>query len=130
MSMDAIILRALNAIDAPVTDEQTLASELAAALEASGYVIRKRPTPRKPEQVDAFNPSTGNAEVDAFMRRRHRADWRKHYDNAFKARRGMAPMPPKPRGVGVTGLTMQERAELYSQFNVIETNIAIEGSAR
>lgn len=85
MNASAKIIRA--ALDAnpigPSLDEA--AERIAAALDEAGYVIRKKPAPRKPAApVEVFAPNTGDPKVDEFMR--------KHHDPKYKP----APLPKSP----------------------------------
>lgn len=82
--------------DALVTNQHAdnLAAEIAAALDAAGYVIRKKPKARaEAAPVEVFSPNTGNPELDAFMR--------DHHDPKYKP----LPMPKGEtfRGYGGTG---------------------------
>lgn len=56
-----------------------------AALEAAGYVVRKKPATRRTvAPVEAFAPNTGDPRVDDFMR--------KHHDPKYKP----LPLPKAP----------------------------------
>lgn len=71
-----VILAALDGVtvDALVTKQhaEDLATELAAALDAAGYTVRKKPAPRKTAAAEpAFEPNTGDPKLDDFMRRKH-----------------------------------------------------------
>lgn len=54
----------------PSLDEA--AERIAAALDEAGYVIRRKPAPRKATTpVEVYAPATGNPAIDEFMRRKH-----------------------------------------------------------
>lgn len=94
-STAAIILAALEdvSVDALVTNQhaETLAAEVAAALDALGYVVKKKPAPRKAAApVAPFAPNTGDPQLDDFMRAHHDPKWKP------------GPMPKSPSGY-VTG---------------------------
>lgn len=122
----AIILEALDdvTVDALVTKKhaQQLAEELADALEARGYALRKKPAPRKPAApVEIFAPDTGDAALDDFMRNHHRPDWEARLKKALQRNRpGMMPMPAPAPGHARKPLTQQERADLYRDHRVIQ----------
>lgn len=107
-TMRKIILAALDAVtvDALVTKAhaEQLATELAEALDEAGYVIRKKPAPRKAAApVAVFSPNTGNAELDGFMSRSHAARGRKTFPQP-KIGPGLPPLRPMK-------VSEQERAE-------------------
>lgn len=55
-----------------ITPEAILGPALMSALDAAGYVVRKKPTTRPTvAPVEAFAPNTGDPRVDDFMRRHH-----------------------------------------------------------
>lgn len=120
----AIIYSALDDVmtDALVTNQhaEKLANELAAALEARGYIIKAKPAPRKPAApVEIFAPNTGNAELDAFMNRHHNRDWEARLKKALtRTRPGMLAMPARAPGHPRKTMTQAERAELYSTYQV------------
>jgi hypothetical protein len=122
----AIILEALDdvTIDALVTKKhaQQLAEELADALEARGYALRKKPAPRKPAApAEVFAPNTGNPELDAFMRAHHRPDWEARLKKACaRTRPGMMTMPAPAPGHASKPMTQQERADLWRDHKVIQ----------
>lgn len=122
----AIILDALDDVnvDALVTKEhaQQLAEELADALEARGYALRKKSNTRKPTApVEAFAPDTGNAELDAFMRAHHRPDWQARLKKAkARSRPGMVSMPAPALGHSHRPMTPGERATLWEDHRVIQ----------
>lgn len=49
------------------------ADALIALLDEAGYVIKRKPAPRRATRpaAEVFSPSTGDDRIDAFMRRRH-----------------------------------------------------------
>lgn len=98
-----------------------LAAELATALDALGFTIKKKPASRKPAApAEVFAPNTGNPELDAFMQRKHRHDWRARLQKAISRNRpGMIPMPPPAPGHTRRPLTATARQELYEAHNVI-----------
>lgn len=122
----AIILDALDDVnvDALVTNQhaQQLATELAEALEARGYTVRKKPAPRKPAApVEVFEPNTGNPELDEFMRSHHRPDWEARLKKALARNRpGMMTMPAPAPGTPSKSLTQQGHADLWRDHNVIQ----------
>lgn len=122
----AIILEALKdiTVDALVTKQhaQQLAEELADALEARGYALRKKPASRKPAApVEVFAPNTGNPELDAFMRAHHRPDWEARLKKACARNRGgMMTMPAPAPGIPKKPMTQQERADLWRDHQVIQ----------
>lgn len=67
----AIILAALKA--QPIGPSITEAAEtIAASLDQLGYVVRKKPVPRKvATPAEPFTPDTGDAKLDEFMRVHH-----------------------------------------------------------
>jgi len=70
---------------------QQLAAEVAAALDANGYVVKKKPAPRKAAPVrEPFAPNTGDSSLDDFMRA--------HHDPKYKP----LPLPKSPSGY-ITG---------------------------
>lgn len=124
----AIILDALEdvTVDALVTKRhaQQLAEELAHALEARGYALRKKPAPRKPAApVEVFAPDTGNAELDIFMRAHHRPDWEARLKKACaRSRPGMMQMPAPAPGHPSKSMAQQERADLWRDHKVIQNS--------
>jgi hypothetical protein len=97
-----------------------LADEIAEALEAAGYTLKKKPAPRKPaEPVEAFAPNTGSPELDAFMTRKHAHNWREKLKKALaRTRPGMMTMPTPPPGHAPKPMTQQERADLWRDHKV------------
>lgn len=78
MSTTAAILREALAHDLIETDHivtvvaaDALATELAAALEALGYVIKKKPAPRKATEPSRPLVSQGDPALDEFIRTHH-----------------------------------------------------------
>ena len=58
-----------------ITPEAILGPALMSALDAAGYVVRKKPATRRTvAPVEAFAPNTGDPRVDNFMRKHHRHD--------------------------------------------------------
>lgn len=96
MSDTAAIIYA--ALDDVTTDHivtvqaaRQLADELAAGLEARGYVVKKKPAARKPAPArEPFAPNTGDSSLDDFMRA--------HHDPKYKP----LPLPKSPSGY-ITG---------------------------
>lgn len=81
--------------------------------------------PKPLARVEPFEPATGDADLDAWMRAHHRDDWQARNAEAFRARRvGMIPMPtvPRPRphevGSGTKALTSDERSALWRAHGV------------
>lgn len=110
-----------------VTPEAILGPALMSALDAAGYVVRKkRATRRTVAPVEAFAPNTGDPRVDDFMRKHHRHDWEAHQRRAFANRAGMIPMPSPAPGRTKRPTTQTERARLYRGFNVVYTDLAAE----
>ncbi len=73
----------------PSLDEA--AERIAASLDQLGYVVKKKPAPRKPAPArEPFAPNTGDAQLDDFMRA--------HHDPKYKP----LPLPKSPSGY-VTG---------------------------
>lgn len=67
------------------TPEAILGPALMSALDAAGYVVRKKPATRRTvAPVEAFAPNTGDPRVDDFMR--------KHHDPKYKP----LPLPKAP----------------------------------
>lgn len=126
MSTRDILLNALQNVttDALVTNQhaERLADELAQALDAAGFVIRKKPRTRKPaELVEVFNPQTGDPALDAFMRKHHHSDWQTRLKKAtVRTRPGMLNMPAPAPGLPVRPLTQEARAALYRHHQVIQ----------
>ena len=55
-----------------ITPEAILGPALMSALDAAGYVVRKKPATRRTvAPVEPFAPNTGDPRVDDFMRRKH-----------------------------------------------------------
>ena len=71
-----VIAAALRAVPiGPSLDEA--AERIAAALDEAGYVIRRKPAPRKAAApVEVYAPATGNPAIDEFMRRKHSPHYR------------------------------------------------------
>lgn len=120
-----IILDALedSTVDALVTNQhaQQLAEELAAALEARGYTVRKKPAPRKPAAPVEHLVSQGDAALDEFIRTHHHPDWRAQLKKALsRTRPGMMTMPTPAPGHAHKPLTQTERAALYVDHKVIQ----------
>lgn len=68
-----------------ITPEAILGPALMSALDAAGYVVRKKPATRRTvAPVEAFAPNTGDPRVDDFMR--------KHHDPKYKP----LPLPKAP----------------------------------
>ena len=108
-----------------ITPEAILGPDLMSALDAAGYVVRKKPATRRTvAPVEAFAPNTGDPRVDDFMRKHHRHDWEAHQRRAFASRTGMIPMPSPAPGRPKRSMTQTERANLYRGFNVIYTDLA------
>lgn len=103
----AIILAALEdvTVDALVTNQhaETLAAELAATLDALGYVVKKKPAARKPATpVEPFAPNTGDSSLDDFMRA--------HHDPKYKP----LPLPKSPSGY-ITGRLNEKAFDALQQ---------------
>ncbi len=111
-----------------ITPEAILGPALMSALDAAGYVVRKKPATRRTvTPVEAFAPNAGDLRVDAFMRKHHRHDWETHQRRAFASRTGMIPMPsPAPGRSKKRPMTQSERDALYAYFNVVYTDLAAE----
>lgn len=111
-------------VDALVTNQhaEQLVEQLAAALDARGYVLSKKPKARKAAApLEVFNPNTGDSELDDFMRRTHKPDWQARLKKALaKSRPGMLTISTPAAGLPSKALTQAERAELYRQHNVIQ----------
>lgn len=68
-----------------ITPEAILGPALMSALDAAGYVVRKKPATRRAvAPAEVFAPNTGDPRVDDFMR--------KHHDPKYKPR----PLPKAP----------------------------------
>lgn len=108
--------------DALVTKQHAdnLATELVEAFEAAGYVIRKKPTPRASKPVETL-VLTGDADLDTFIEKHHRPDWRTRLKKALSpSRPGMMSMPSPAPGHYRKPMTQQERADLYVEHRVIQ----------
>lgn len=120
-----IILDALEdvTVDALVTNQhaQQIAAELADALEARGFAIRKKPAPRKPAAPVKHLVSQGDAALDEFIRTHHSSDWEARMKKATsRTRPGMMSMPSPAPGHGSKALTQTELATLYADHKVIQ----------
>lgn len=60
-----------------VTPEAILGPDLMSALDAAGYVVRKKPATRRTvAPAEVFAPNTGDPRVDDFMRKHHDPKYR------------------------------------------------------
>lgn len=97
--------------DALVTTQHAddLASELATALDALGYVIKKKPAPRKPAEPVRPLVSQGDPALDEFIRTHHNPNWK-----PLPLPKGKAFPPSMARGGDKrpTGVVLEEAIEL------------------
>lgn len=72
-----VIAQAIRAKESTGRAASVFAEEILADLDEAGYIIRKKPAPRKPAPiVDPFAPNTGDPAVDEFMRQHHDPKWK------------------------------------------------------
>jgi hypothetical protein len=81
----------------------------------------KKPRAAKPAEPAEELIPTGDTDLDAFIAKHHRPDWRARLKKALqKNRPGMVSMPSPAPGHDHPAMRPQTRADLYRKHNVIQ----------